>query len=440
MAEAELQKQRLQAIAEKRRRQTEIEDKRHQLEDKILQLQHHKSKATRERWLLQGIPAVSAEEEDARSKQLQLDESKAKKLEEAISRLEVEIEQLETEESQIAAKEQILREKLREAEKSIEDLQKGFSNPDGAASLIVPPVILFPYIPPPPSPTDAVNYVFLGIPDLPTLCSQRMESMKGQDSTEKVQAMYAMEVNVQKDKLTGETKILSAALLNPEGVHQRGVAVYDDGSKVVYEVRSGGAVVENGVHHLTTSEVDQLIHRAGRINVSSNKCLPESLTVSESSASPDNTRSPGDSGLKKDMIHKEAKLEMVPKAHHAGKVIHQIPTGEAPKASAEHPVTMIFMGYQNVEDEEETNKLLGYEGAIQAELVLIDEDDEKSLREKTVTDVSTVDGNAAELVAGKSTTEASETLSAEENEGTDTGTEPATGTDKKKRCKCCTVM
>ncbi|XP_060695253.1 palm2 and akap2 fusion isoform X1 [Hemiscyllium ocellatum] len=377
MAEADLQKQRLQAIAEKRRRQTEIEDKRHQLEDKILQLQHHKSKATRERWLLQGIPAVSAEEEDARSKQLQLDESKAKKLEEAISRLEVEIEQLETEESQIAAKEQILREKLREAEKSIEDLQKGFSNPDGA--------------------------------------------------------MYAMEVNVQKDKLTGETKILSAALLNPEGVHQRGVAVYDDGSKVVYEVRSGGAVVENGVHHLTTSEVDQLIHRAGRINVSGNKCLPESLTVSESSASPDNTRSPGDSGLKKDMIHKEAKLEMVPKALHVGKAIHQIPTGEAPKASAEHPVTMIFMGYQNVEDEEETNKLLGYEGAIQAELVLIDEDDEKSLREKTVTDVSTVDGNAAELVAGKSTTEASETLSAEENEGTDTGTEPATGTDKKKR-------
>ncbi|XP_041042701.1 palm2 and akap2 fusion [Carcharodon carcharias] len=387
MAEAELQKQRLQAIAEKRRRQTEIEDKRHQLEDKILQLQHHKSKAMRERWLLQGIPAMSAEEEDARSKQLQSDENKAKKLEEAIGRLEVEIEQLEREESQIAAKEQILREKLQEAEKSIEDLQKGFSTPDGA--------------------------------------------------------MYAMEFNVQKDKLTGETKILSTAPLSPEEVHHRGVKVYDDGSKVVYEVCSGGTVVENGVHHLSTSEVDQLIHKAGRINVSGNKCLSESLTVSESSASPDNTRSPGDSGHKKDMVHKEAKLEMVPKAHHpghVGKTIHQIPTGAAPKASAEHPVTMIFMGYQNVEDEEETNKLLGYEGAIQAELVLIDEDDEKSLREKTVTDISTVDGNAAELVAGKSMTEASETLSAEENEGTDTGTEPVTGTDKKKRCKCCTIM
>ncbi|GCB68454.1 hypothetical protein scyTo_0000881 [Scyliorhinus torazame] len=327
----------------------------------------------RERWLLQGIPAASAEEEDARIRQLQSDENKAKGLEESIGRLEVEIEQLEREESQIAAKEQVLREKLRKAEKSIEDLQKGFSAPDGA--------------------------------------------------------MYAMEINAQ-DKLTGETKVLSTAPLSPEGVHQRGVKVYDDGSKVVYEVCSVGAVVENGVHHLSTSEVDQLIHRAGRINVSGNKGLSESLTVSESSASPDNSRSPGDSGHKKDMIHKEAKLEMVPKAHHpghAGKTICQIPAGEAPKASAEHPVTMIFMGYQNVEDEEETNKLLGYEGAIQAELVLIDEDDEKSLREKTVTDISTIDGNAAELVAGKSMTEASETLSAEENEGTDTGTEPVAG-------------
>uniref|UniRef100_UPI00398E5435 paralemmin-1-like n=1 Tax=Pristiophorus japonicus TaxID=55135 RepID=UPI00398E5435 len=421
MAEAELQKQRLQAIAEKRRRQTEIEDKRHQLEDKILQLQHHKSKAMRERWLLQGIPSASAEEEDARSKQFQSDENKSKKLEEIIHRLEVEIEQLEREESQIATKEQIIREKLREAEKSIEDLQKSLSNPDG----------------------DAVNYVFSRIPDLPTLCSQKTEGMKRQDGTEKVAAMYAMEISVQKDKLTGETKILSAVPLSPEGVHQRGVKVYDDGSKVVYEVCSGGAVVENGVHHLTTSEVDQLIHRAGRTNVSGIKCVSESLTVSESSASADDTRTPGDSGHNKDMVLKEAKLEMVPKARHpghAGKAIHPILTGEAPKASADHPVTMIFMGYQNVEDEEETNKLLGYEGAIQAELVLIDEDDEKSLREKTVTDVSMVDGNAAELVAGKSMTEASETLSAEENEGTDTGTEPVAGTDKKKRCRCCTVM
>ncbi|XP_032874089.1 paralemmin-2 [Amblyraja radiata] len=379
MAENELQKQRLQAIVEKRQRQMAIENKRHQLEDKILQLQHHKSKAMRERWLLQGIPASSPEEEEARTKQVQADENKAKKLEEAIRRLEVEIEQLESEESQIAAKEQVILEKLREAEKSIEDLQKSFSKPDGA--------------------------------------------------------MYAMEISVEKDKLTGESKVLSTTPVGTEGVHQRGVKVYDDGNKVMYEVCSGGAVVENGVHHLTTSEVDQLIHRTGRTNVVS-KCVSEVLTVSESSASPDDSRSGGDSGLRKDMVVKEVRH----KAGQAGKVVQPIPPGEAPKASEDHPVTMIFMGYQNVEDQEETNKLLGYEGSMQAELVLIDEDDEKSLREKTVTDVSTTDGNAAELVAGKSMTEASETLSAEENEGTDTAMEPVAGTDKKKRCKCCTVM
>ncbi|XP_072114290.1 PALM2-AKAP2 fusion protein-like isoform X2 [Mobula birostris] len=362
MAEAELQKQRLQAIAEKRQRQTEIENKRHQLEDKILQLQHHKSKAMRERWLLQGIPASSPEEEEARTNQVQLDENKAKKLEEAIRRLEVEIEQLEREESQIAAKEQIIREKLREAEKSFEDLQKSFSKPDGA--------------------------------------------------------MYAMEVSVEKDKLTGESKVLSATPVGPEGVHQRGVKVYDDGNKIVYEVHSGDAVVENGVHHLTTSTVDRLINKAGRTNVVS-KC------ASESSTSRDDCQSGGDSGLRKDVVGKEARLKAGP----AGKEVQPIPPGEAPEASVEQPVTMIFMGYQSVEDQEETNKLLGYDGTIQAELVLIDEDDEKSLREKTVTDVSTTDGNAAELVAGKSMTEASETLSAEENEGTDTRMEPVAGAE-----------
>ncbi|XP_007890225.1 palm2 and akap2 fusion isoform X2 [Callorhinchus milii] len=405
MAEAELQKQRLQAITEKRRRQAEIEDKRHQLEDKILQLQHHKSKAMREKWLLQGTPAVSAAEEEARNKQVQEDELKAKQLEDTIHRLEGEIENLESEESQIAAKEQIIREKLKETETSIEDLQKSLSNPDG----------------------DAVNYIFSRIPNLPSLYSQRTEAIKGEDGTEKVAAMYGMQINVEKDKQTGETKVLSTAALGPEGVYQRGVKVYDDGSKVVYEVHSGGAVVENGVQHLTSSEVDQLLNRAGRTNVSCDRYVSDSLTTSESNASTEGPRSLGDTGHK-DMILKEAKLEMLPKPSNLDLAVNpicQIPAGEAPEASADHPVTMIFMGYQNVEGEAEASKLLGYEGAIQAELVLIDEDDEKSLREKTVTDVSTLDGNAAELVAGISMTEATDTPSGDGLEATESGTEPA---------------
>ncbi|XP_063643220.1 PALM2-AKAP2 protein isoform X8 [Pan troglodytes] len=131
MAEAELHKERLQAIAEKRKRQTEIEGKRQQLDEQILLLQHSKSKVLREKWLLQGIPAGTAEEEEARRRQSEEDEFRVKQLEDNIQRLEQEIQTLESEESQISAKEQIILEKLKETEKSFKDFQKGFSSTDG---------------------------------------------------------------------------------------------------------------------------------------------------------------------------------------------------------------------------------------------------------------------------------------------------------------------
>ncbi|CAN9502483.1 unnamed protein product [Ophioblennius macclurei] len=85
------QEERLQAIAEKRKKQTEIENKRRQLDDDRRQLQHLKSKALRERWLLDGAPA-----EEETQKRLHEDEVKTKLLEQVIMRLEQEIEELET--------------------------------------------------------------------------------------------------------------------------------------------------------------------------------------------------------------------------------------------------------------------------------------------------------------------------------------------------------
>ncbi|XP_066518491.1 paralemmin 1b isoform X2 [Hoplias malabaricus] len=93
MSEALTQQERLQAIAEKRKRQTEIENKRRQLEDDRRQLQHLKSKALRERWLLDGAPSNG---ENEAQKQLEEDEVKTKQLEKTILRLEQEIEELET--------------------------------------------------------------------------------------------------------------------------------------------------------------------------------------------------------------------------------------------------------------------------------------------------------------------------------------------------------
>ncbi|KAG8130445.1 hypothetical protein E2320_017001, partial [Naja naja] len=75
--------------------------------------------------------------------------------------LEQEIGKLECEESQISAKEQIILEKLKETEKSFEDLQKSFSHQDG----------------------DAVNYIYSQIPELTTLYSQATETVPGKDRT-----------------------------------------------------------------------------------------------------------------------------------------------------------------------------------------------------------------------------------------------------------------
>ncbi|XP_075416407.1 A-kinase anchor protein 2 isoform X2 [Tenrec ecaudatus] len=362
MAEAELHRERLQAIAEKRKRQTEIEGKRRQLDEQILLLQHSKSKLLREKWLLQGMPAGTAEEEEARRRQSEEDEFRVKQLEDNIQRLEQEIQALESEESQISAKEQIILEKLKETEKSFKDFQKSFSNADGA--------------------------------------------------------VYAMEINVEKDKQTGETKILSASTIGPEGAHQRGVKVYDDGTKVVYEVHSGGAVVENGVHKLSAKDVEELIQKAGQSNFRGGPGSERTVIADGNLGHP-----------KEHMLCKEAKLEMVHKSRKeraSGNAEQQAraPRAGEPEANSDQPVTMIFMGYQNIEDEEETKKVLGYDETIKAELVLIDEDDEKSLREKTVTDVSTVDGNAAELVSGRPVSDTTEPSSPEGQEES-LATEPA---------------
>uniref|UniRef100_A0A8C5M181 PALM2 and AKAP2 fusion n=1 Tax=Leptobrachium leishanense TaxID=445787 RepID=A0A8C5M181_9ANUR len=164
MAEAELQKERLQAIAEKRKRQTAIEDKRQQLDEQILQLQHLKSKSLREKWLLQGVPTGSVEEEESRRRQCEEDEKKLKIVEVNAQRLEQDIEQLEKEESLISAKEQILREKLKETEISLEDLQKSLLIQD----------------------KDAVSYIYSQVPELTNLNSHKPETPPACDRISRV--------------------------------------------------------------------------------------------------------------------------------------------------------------------------------------------------------------------------------------------------------------
>uniref|UniRef100_A0A3Q3WN70 Paralemmin-1 n=1 Tax=Mola mola TaxID=94237 RepID=A0A3Q3WN70_MOLML len=85
VGEAHCQQDRLQLLSEKRKWQTEMENKRRQLEDDRRALQHLKSKALRERWLLDGAPSAGPEQDDVKT-QLERDEARTRSLEETISR------------------------------------------------------------------------------------------------------------------------------------------------------------------------------------------------------------------------------------------------------------------------------------------------------------------------------------------------------------------
>ncbi|KAG5850886.1 hypothetical protein ANANG_G00087150 [Anguilla anguilla] len=367
MSEALSQQERLQAIAEKRKRQTEIENKRRQLEDDRRQLQHLKSKALRERWLLDGAPSAGPEEDEAK-KQLQEDEAKTKGLEESILRLEQELEELETGVSATSTKEN-----LTDAAK--EDDAKRGDNKNPAASVKVVKVHNSP----------------------------RQDKSGGASDMMKT-AMYSVEITIERDRLTGETKVLSTNTLLPKDLSYQGVKVYEDDKKVVHEVRGADGTIENGVHLLSSSEVEELIHKADEATIGEGGGTPKA--AGNASETP-----------KKEITGMEAKP--------AGA---QATVGDA---SAEHPVTMVFMGYENVDDEAETKKVLGLEGTVKAELVVIEDGESKGGTEGAKNDQAPPNGSAADPIKAQ--------------EGAGEKGEPDGGaaelnTKEKQPCKCCSVM
>lgn len=307
--------------------------------------------------------------------------------------------------------------------------------------------------------------------------------------------MFAMEINVQRDPSTGEQRVLSAGRIDPPAAaasHARGIKVYDDGRKVVYEVSasSGGVstsgAVENG---WSSAQVDQLIRRAAGSTVAASPggqvtvtpppvAAAAALAADLDDLSPPSCAPPSipSSPPAQVRLQREPQLGMTPPVAVVTSQPGPSPTPD-PNADpnpnpdpASSPVTMVFLGYHDVEDASESRRLLllGLDGApARAEVVLIDEDDEKSLREKTVTDVSAVDGTAADLVSGRpATSEAVSTELSSDGREAESGSSPrppndpddpaaaaaggstapppgltpATGTDKRKRCQCCILM
>ncbi|XP_078075563.1 palmdelphin [Mustelus asterias] len=459
MEETRLLKERLQAITDKRKIQEKITRQRFEVDEEKLKLKHLKSKSLRERWLLEGVANIYPQEQEAMRKQHQEDQLQSKNLEQNILRLEEEIKYLESQEAQISFNEQLLLKKLKAAERSTADIIKAAQAENDE---------------------DHAKFVYSEISDLPKSYNlqihQRTPSpdTATQDDGQPKEALFAVEINVQKDMKTGESTILSTVPVTVDEIKNKGVKVYEDGVKSVYALRSDGRLVQNGIDNMTHEEVEALLQQAGENQATTSAVChapvysishdipqsPKTLLTGQTDSEPviqetmiksdrierhnpvmaqtyrsndtavyqerdlptfpqptfipapfspcpvANLRSPNstqhqsqqrnESPLSENELnsvqvrchqpmdnHREAVFINSETDHDGGSssasdetVISSNVVHSLPSTNLEEPVTMVFMGYHNVDDESETRKALGYEGAIRAELVIISDDDD----------------------------------------------------------------
>ncbi|KAM8745996.1 paralemmin 1a isoform 3-T3 [Acanthopagrus schlegelii] len=318
--EALCQQDRLQLLSDKRKWQTEIENKKRQLEDDRRALQHLKSKALRERWLLDGAPTAGPEQDEVK-RQLEQDEAKTRTLEETINRLEQELVSLETG----GVCETV-------SSGAVEAVQVKGHNSHQQERPAASPQIVHAVAEVKGHKTPGIN--------------------KAREATDEMKrAMYSVEIKVERDRVTGETRVLSTNTRLPVDLSHQGVKVYEDEQKVVHEMNG-----EDGVQLLSLDEVEELIHKADEASMMSQTVA--TVTSLPTAEVQEEEADPKQPLVAAGIIGLEAKM--------SGEV-------DMEEASAEKPVTMVFMGYQSVEDEDETRKVLGLQGTVKAELVLIDD-------------------------------------------------------------------
>ncbi|KAK4819649.1 hypothetical protein QYF61_008920 [Mycteria americana] len=453
MEEAELLKERFQAITDKRKLQEEITQKRLKVEEEKMKHQHLKKKALREKWLLDGLSSLAPKEQEEMQKQNREDQQRTHELEQEIFRLEKEIETLEREEMKVSAKEEAILKKLKSIEKTTEDIIKSVKTEKAGVE------------------KEAADYIYASIPDLPKYF--RPSALKSTahattDDEEKRKALFAMEIKVEKDMKTGENTVLSTIPLPSKEFKETGIKVYDDGRKSVYAVSSNGSTTQNGMDELAPVEVEDLLRQATEKNsqspteyhepVFANKfCRPVTPQKDKLVPGPklEDTHRREMNGFSNHQTEFSSKTEpfmqqhkangldlpkaMQPKSpspvlSHPEKKVHTNPenrmihneerkaaheelkpyqntrerhnetrflspchlneTSPAPQDEEDvqysivqavpcyvddsEPVTMIFMGYQRIDDDdaEADQKLSRYDGVIRAELVIIDDDDE----------------------------------------------------------------
>ncbi|XP_027527601.1 palmdelphin [Neopelma chrysocephalum] len=452
MEEAELLKERFQAITDKRKLQEEITQKRLKVEEEKMKHQHLKKKALREKWLLDGLSSMTPKEQEEMQKQNQEDQQRTRELEQDIFRLEKEIEALERQEMEVSAKEEAILKKLKSVEKTTEDIIKSVKTEKAGFE------------------RESADYIYASIPDLPKHfrpSALRSTAHAATDDEEKRKALFAMEIKVEKDMKTGENTVLSTIPLPSKEFKETGIKVYDDGRKSVYAVSSNGSTTQNGMDELAPVEVEDLLRQATEKNsqspteyhepVFANKfCRPvtpqkEKLVPGPKLENTDRREMNGfsnqtelssktesfmqqnkENGLdlpkviqpkspspvishsekkvhadtENRMIHNEERkagheelkpYQNIRERHNETRLLsprHLSETSPAPQEEEDvrynivqavpcyvddsEPVTMVFMGYQRIDDDdaEADQKLSQYDGVIRAELVIIDDDDE----------------------------------------------------------------
>ncbi|KAM9832027.1 paralemmin 1a [Neosynchiropus ocellatus] len=385
------QQDRLQLIAEKRKWQTEIENKRRQLEDDRRALQHLKSKALRERWLLDGAPSAGPEQDEVK-RQLEQDAAKTKSLEDAINRLEKELMTLETGgvTESVTTHTQVSSPSVKAVE--LKSLDLGQQERPAQTGQVV----------------EVIEEV--KVHKRPQLTQMtEMEAMK--------RAMYSVEIKVERDNVTGETRVLSSHTKLPVDFSHQGVKVYEDERKVVHEMNG-----EDGVHLLSSTEVEELINKADEASVKSQTVT--TITTIQTT---------------------EVQQETGPEAPQVATEITGLETkpesqSDTTEATTENPVTMVFMGYQNVEDEDETKKVLGLQGTVKAELVLIEDSDGKtspgSAKDPAGSPTAAPPTAVPQMAAPPAPTPEAKTAT----NGDTAGETPAAIKKEKQPCKCCSIM
>ncbi|XP_058887692.1 palmdelphin-like isoform X2 [Acipenser ruthenus] len=391
---------------------------------------------------MDGLSAQSPQEQEEIRKQAQDDQQQTKLLDRNIHRMENEIKALEQLEVQISTNEGIILKRLKEVEKSPEDIIKAVKAE---------------------AQKEPIAYVYSEISDLPEFYKpsklKKMASPEPEaDNDQSKQALFAMEINVQKDMKTGESQVLSTATVSAEEFKKKGIKVYDDGRKSVYAVHSDGGNNHNGLEELSPVEVEELLRKATENKSAleyhepvfsspySRPSTPKKHDSEQISPEPNRPQpnrpqemcdrhTPVKSELHNEKAHFQdgvdhsshftgSQLEgqkrpsrnnqnilkngdgphmsrnnqkpmqipyQDPRENHCAaaflnsgysngqsslvhqedtkyNVLHAVPTN----VESEEPVTMIFMGYQSIEDQDEA---VGFEGAIRAELVVIDDDD-----------------------------------------------------------------